>query len=75
MEGCTFAIVIVLIALFIYYITMNNIENADFTRVSSSPRYPLSYIHGVTIGRKVFDPSYHDPAIYRTPKQYLGPMS
>jgi len=73
MEGCTSVIVIVLIALFIYYIATNNKESADFTRVSSAPNYPLSYIHGVTIGRKVFDPNYHDPAMERAPKRRLGP--
>jgi hypothetical protein len=63
----------ILIIVLVILLCNNNKENATFTTVSPAPNYPLSYIHGVRIGRKVFDPNYHDPAIYRTPNQHLGP--
>lgn len=50
------------------------VNNGSFQLVSSSPSYPISYIQGVRIGRKIFDPTYHDPALSRLPKQYLGPI-
>ena len=71
MENCI--LIIVLIIILVVCLCKNNKENATFTTVSSSLNYPLSYIQGVRIGRKAFDPNYHDPAIYRTPNQQLVP--
>ncbi len=75
MESYIFVILIVIIVILIMCRTSHNTEDATFVNVSPVPNYPISYIQGVRIARKVFDPNYHDPAIYRTPRQYLGPIS
>ncbi len=74
MESYVFIILIVILIVILLNISTHRNENAEFTTVSSVPGYPISYIQGVRIGRKIFDPTYHDPAIYRTPKQYIGPI-
>jgi len=71
MESYLLLVIIVVVIVVLLY--NNNKENVTFTSVSSSPSYPLSYIQEIRIGRKVFDPNYHDPAIGRTPNQHLGP--
>jgi hypothetical protein len=72
MDGYIFVILIAILIILI--VCRANTEDATFTNVSPVPNYPISYIQGVRIGRKIFDPTYHDPALYRTPKQYLGPI-
>ena len=66
-------LLLVIIVVIVILLCNNNKEHATFTSVSPVPNYPLSYMQGVRIGRKAFDPNYHDPAIERTPKQHLGP--
>ncbi len=74
MEGYILLVVIIMVIVIVILLNRSDrSENATFTTVSSSPAYPISYIQGVRIGRKILDPNYHDPAIYGTPKQYLGP--
>ncbi len=73
MEGYILLVVIFLVVIVIFLNRFDRSEDATFTRISPVPNYPISYVQSVRIGRKVFDPTYHDPALYRTPRQYLGP--
>ena len=74
MESYVFVILFVILIVILLNRSSCISEDANFTTVSPVPNYPISYIQGVRIGRKIFDPNYHDPAIYRTPKQYIGPI-
>ena len=64
-------LIVILIAILLY---RNNIEHSNFTNVSPVPNYPLSYVQGVRIARKMLDPAYHDSAIYGSPMQDIGPI-
>ena len=69
----SYLLLVIIVIVIVILLCNNNKENANFTTVSPVPNYPLSYIQGVRIGRKVFDPNYHDLAIERAPRQHLGP--
>ena len=70
-------IISIVISIVVLVILLNRFscisENANFTIGSPVPNYPISYIQGVRIGRKILDPNYHDPAIYGPSRRHLGP--